>query len=903
VNVKQKIINTMSLAPSKIFCGFRALGFTSNHVPLVTRYHKRHKDNYVVTCVGQAFHVYNTNKLGIVSVSDDHPSDINVMAADERFVYTAAGNQVFRVSRDKQIDKKFIGHNAEVTLLLPFGPHLISIDVDGIVMVWEIKTTELYMQTKFNPESFAITAIAHPHTYVNKMIFGSKQGKLQLWNIRTNKLVYSFTGWSSPVTTIVQSTAVDVMAIGLADGRIIMHNLALDKTVIKFKQDYGPVTNISFRTDGHPMMVSGSVSGHIAIWDLEKRKLHSYLNEAHSASVTGLSCLPSEPLMVTSAADNSLKVWIFDLADGGARLLRIREGHSATPTLVRFYGSDGQNILSAGLDSTIRSFSTVHDKHNKNLGRASFHKKASKKLGLKLDKYKMPPVIKFASESCRESDWDNLVACHRQQPVVSTWSYQRSTMGKHMLIHPRFSTDVSEHSITATAVDITSCGNFTVIGYSSGHIDMYNLQSGLFRGSFGDPTAHDCTVCGLVCDGLNQKVISGGSDGSLCFWRFKAKTKIEKIQMESYIRQMVLHRDSSMLAISLDNFSIHIVDIDTRRVVRKFTGHSSAVTDMTFRMDGRWLISASMDCTIRTWNLPIGRLIDAFLLDSAPTSVTMSPCNNFLATTHVGDMGVYLWSNRTLYTQVSLGPLPDDFTPRMADLPSTVPSDLERTDFLEDDETEDDAPYKSPQQLGDELVTLSLLPSSRWLNLLNLDVIKMRNKPKEPPKKPKSAPFFLPTVAGLETKFDFSKENQDSTPTSQVKKPELGALTDFAMLLTKAHQSANYDQVLNELKGMGPSAIDKELRSLAEGEGGSDQVMAYFLEFVEFVLKGNKDFELVHSYLALFLKLHGDDVSGKAELSEKLMNVSNCQFDSWSRVRELMQRTLGMVTYLRSATL
>ena len=53
--------DTMSLAPSKIFCGFRALGFTSNHVPLVTRYHKRHKDNYVVTCVGQAFHVYNVS--------------------------------------------------------------------------------------------------------------------------------------------------------------------------------------------------------------------------------------------------------------------------------------------------------------------------------------------------------------------------------------------------------------------------------------------------------------------------------------------------------------------------------------------------------------------------------------------------------------------------------------------------------------------------------------------------------------------------------------------------------------------------------------------------------------------------------------------------------------------------
>jgi len=27
----------------------------------------------------------------------------------------------------------------------------------------------------------------------------------------------------------------------------------------------------------------------------------------------------------------------------------------------------------------------------------------------------------------------------------------------------------------------------------------------------------------------------------------------------------------------------------------------------TFSPDGRWLITASMDCTIRTWDLPSGR--------------------------------------------------------------------------------------------------------------------------------------------------------------------------------------------------------------------------------------------------------------------------------------------------------
>ena len=41
-------------------------------------------------------------------------------------------------------------------------------------------------------------------------------------------------------------------------------------------------------------------------------------------------------------------MWIFDLPDGGGRLLRERSGHSAPPNKLRHYGSTGHNILSAG---------------------------------------------------------------------------------------------------------------------------------------------------------------------------------------------------------------------------------------------------------------------------------------------------------------------------------------------------------------------------------------------------------------------------------------------------------------------------------------------------------------------------------------------------------------------------
>lgn len=61
------------------------------------------------------------------------------------------------------------------------------------------------------------------------------------------------------------------------------------------------------------------------------------------------------------------------------------------------------------------------------------------------------------------------------------------------------------------------------------------------------------------------------------------------------------------------------------------------------------------------------------------------------------------------------------------------------------------------EQLDPFLVTLSGIVPSRWANLPNLELIRKRNKPIEPPKKPANAPFFLPSVETLEG-FVFEKE-------------------------------------------------------------------------------------------------------------------------------------------------
>ena len=55
-------------------------------------------------------------------------------------------------------------------------------------------------------------------------------------------------------------------------------------------------------------LATGSPLGHVAVWDLEERRLAAIQHDAHRGAVTGLQFLQEQPLMVTSSADNSIKV-------------------------------------------------------------------------------------------------------------------------------------------------------------------------------------------------------------------------------------------------------------------------------------------------------------------------------------------------------------------------------------------------------------------------------------------------------------------------------------------------------------------------------------------------------------------------------------------------------------------
>ncbi|XP_075993442.1 WD repeat-containing protein 36 [Genypterus blacodes] len=881
---------------SSLFSGFRVLGLYSNHVSHALRYHRKHREFYAVTAVGKSFHTYNVNKLGIVAVSNSLSEDISCLAVDRMLVFAAAGRLISAFARNKEEVMRYEGHKQEVQLLLPLGDQLISADSCGDVIVWDVQSGEIYLQLHFDPATFGLSAMMHPSTYLNKVLLGSSQGALQLWNIKTSKLLFTFPGWSAGVTVLQQSPAVDVVGVGTATGRIVIHNIRLNETLMSFTQDWGPISSLAFRTDGPPIVASCSPQGHIAFWDLERRQLVTQQRHAHSTAVAGATFLHGEPLLVTNGGDNSIKVWIFDQEGGGARLLRSRQGHSAPPTTIRHHGSDGKNILSAGQDGTLQSFSTVHERFNKNLGHGSINKKKEKrkKKHLTYEELRLPAITAFSSAAARQSDWDGIVACHRGRLATTTWNYQRCTMGAHHLQPP-----ITRDNATATVVDITSCGNFALIGSSSGRVDVYNLQSGLHRGCYGDEgKAHAGALRGVAADALNQLTLTVASDCLLKFWHFRSRKQEEELKLSAAPALMMLHRESGMLALTLDDFTLLVVDIETRRVVRKFAGHHGNINDMTFSPDGRWLVTVAMDCTIRTWDLPSGSLVDCFLVAMAPVGVSMSPTGDFLATAHVDSLGLCLWTNKSLCGPVGLRPLPADFQPTVETLPG-VAADLTEQEVTSEEADE----YVSADQLGAELVTLSLLPESQWKSLLHLDAIKKRNRPVAPPVAPTAAPFFLPTMPGITPRFLTPAETEQETQSKLLSLSSLGQRSKFSSALESADQAGLFDLPIRLLKDCGPSAVSVELSGLSAEGGGADSLLLAFIHMIDSMLTSGRDFDLAHAYLSLFLKLHLRSLSQNSVVMDTLLHLSSRLEAGWAEFRSSFDQSLCLLAYAKSALL
>ncbi|KAL5540737.1 hypothetical protein UlMin_044060, partial [Ulmus minor] len=564
-------------------------------------------------------------------------------------------------------------------------------------------------------------------------------------------------------------------------------------------------------------------------------------------------------------------MWIFDTSDGDPRLLRFRSGHSAPPQCIRFY-ANGRHILSAGQDRAFRLFSVVQDQQSRELSQRHVSKRA-KKLRMKEEEIKLKPVIAFDCAEIRERDWCNVVTCHMDTAEAYVWRLQNFVLGEHIL------KPCADEPMPVKACAISACGNFALLGTIGGWIERFNLQSGLSRGSYLDTLekrscAHDGEVVGIACDSTNTLMISAGYQGDIKVWDFKGCVLKSRLEVGSSVVKIVYNRLNGLLATVADDLVIRLFDVVALRMVRKFEGHTDRITDMCFSEDGKWLLSSSMDGSLRIWDVIFARQIDAINVDVSITALTLSPNMDILATTHVDQNGVYLWVNQSMFSgalnvdsyasgkEVVSIKLPSVSSKKVSeDEDSTMP-------IVNHSQSKEATSFHALDQQIPDLVTLSLLPRSQWQSLINLDIIKVRNKPIEPPKKPEKAPFFLPSVPSLsgEILFKPSEPADDESKKDQLeshgKKTDI-ILSQFLQYLHSSAEMKNFPAFTDYMKSLSPSTLDMELRmlqiiddeELQEPEKRPELLsIELLLDYFIHEISCRNNFEFVQAVIRLFLK-------------------------------------------------
>ncbi|KAH8681576.1 U3 small nucleolar RNA-associated protein [Xylariales sp. PMI_506] len=838
---------------------------------------------------------------------------------------------------------------------------------DGWVEIWNVSTGKLiYTILPPSPNCGAVTCL-QPTPALSLMAIAYAEGHLIIHNVLTDKTALKVTAGTedAPVTSIsfrtdgqgagrdgrkegVMATATDasgdVTFWDLNGGGRIMgvlrsaHNPpSRDGPAVR-----GGVSKIEFLA-GQPVIVTSGRDNSLKSWIFDEtpfspipRILHS--RSGHAAPVTSLQFLPSDfdgaeagnKWLLSAGRDRSLWGWSLrrdgqstELSQGNIRKKAKKFGILAEDVLRRGPTTSLDDLKAPEITCIACSL-------NRDGGMGAMPGKQA--LWQKTQSQKKPSD----AETSGMTGWESVVTAHKNDSFARTWFWGRKKAGRWA-----FPTSDGAHVST---VAISPCGTFAVVGSASGGIDMFNLQSGIHRQRF--PSAltpaqarqaklqqlrqasdvlqlearssigfapgvgrHTKAVTGIVVDSMNKHIISCSLDGKIKIWEFLTGRLLHEISWApmTAVTGCRYHAANDLIAFACDDSSIRVVDIETRQTIREFWGCEGKINDFTFSNDGRWVVAAAQDGIIRVWDLPTSHLIDAIRLEKPCTALSFSVTGEYLAAASEGQLGVNIWTNKTLFTHVPTRQISEKEIGQVSAPTASGEGGQGLIEAAFEDENlaeEDTVTAPLVDQLSADMMTLSLVPRSRWQTLLHIDLIKQRNKPQEAPKQPEKAPFFLPSTQGSAVaKLEDANLGHNNESQSRITRFDRASRVEeaFTSKLRAGAQTGNYDAFIDHLKSLSPSSADLELRSLSANEiDPESNELLQFIRALTSRLIARRDFELTQAWMMVFLRLHFDIVLESDALMEALEDWKKHQAEECSRLANLVGYCSGVVGFFRS---
>jgi WD40 repeat protein len=499
------------------------------------------------------------------------------------------------------------------------------------------------------PHSAAVVSVAFSPDGA-RVLSGSGDKTIKLWDAATGALIRTFEGHVGPVTSVAFSPDGARVLSGSGDKTIKLWDAATGALIRTFEGHVGPVTSVAFSPDG-ARVVSGSHDNALKLWDAATGVLIRTF-EGHSDQVASVAFSPDGAHVLSGSHDKTLKLW--HAATG--RLIRTlpmrnSEGSPEMVTSVLF-SPDGARALAAGMYGTLK----LLDAATGDLIR-TFEEglSGSREVALSTDGARVLSGSFEGALQLWETATGKLVLTFRGHGAAVA-SVGFSPDGASVVSGSVYSAlklwDAStgqllrsfQDSDNVSSMAFSPDGKRLLSGNPIDTFKLWDAATGKLVRSFEDSGSGSSVAVAFSPDG--KRLLSGSELGTLDLWDAATGKLIRSFQHAHGVNSVAFSPDGKRLLSGSDP-ALQLWDAATGKLVRTFQGHSGLVAAVAFSPDGARVLSGSHDKTLKLWDAATGRLIRTFEGHSDQVAaVAFSPDGNRLVSGS-NDATIRLWDVAT----------------------------------------------------------------------------------------------------------------------------------------------------------------------------------------------------------------------------------------------------------------
>ena len=386
------------------------------------------------------------------------------------------------------------------------------------------------------------------------------------------------------------------------------HYRPIGRLICTFEGHTGQVNTVSFSPDGR-YALSGNWDDNAIIWDIKSgRKIKRF--KRAGVAIFSISFSPDSRYALSGSSgswDKTIRLW--DIETG--RNIKKFEGHNDDALAVSF-SPDGRYALSGSMDYTIKLWDIESGKEIRQFeGHTNMVSSVS-----------FSPDGRYALSG----SWDKTIRYWEMYYPLRDWSLMHPypLLSKIKDIKNIIMERDRVETLMKSAIDNMKGG-----GYHEGYILLVKARN--IRGYEKDSKILALqNICG--CEGKGKR--KGLKDA----WCHIFEGHIGRVNSVSFSPD-----GHYALSGGMDEYTIRLWDIESRRELRKFEGLNGGILSVSFSPDGRYALSGNKNDTISLWDIESGKEIRRFVGHTGwVLSVSFSPDGRY-ALSGGWDKTVRLW--------------------------------------------------------------------------------------------------------------------------------------------------------------------------------------------------------------------------------------------------------------------